>query len=59
MPATLAATQPDCEVVEIRVTHAWPADQWGRQVEFDEIFNQEHPCIQVTGENYPWGDTVT
>jgi len=46
------------KVVELRVSHAWPADQWARQVEFDEIFNQEHPDIHVTGENYPWGDTV-
>ena len=54
-----AGAEPAQEVVEIRVTHAWPADQWSRQVEFDEVFNQEHPDIQVTGENYPWGDTVT
>ena len=54
----VTATPPACEVVELRCTHAWPADQWARQVEFDEVFNQEHPCINVTGENYPWGDTV-
>lgn len=54
-----AAGQPGCETVEIRATHAWPADQWPRQVEFDENFNAEHPCIQVVGENYSWGDTVT
>jgi multiple sugar transport system substrate-binding protein len=54
----VTATPAACEVVELRCTHAWPADQWTRQVEFDDVFNQEHPCIAITGENYPWGDTV-
>jgi multiple sugar transport system substrate-binding protein len=54
----VTATPLPCEVVELRCTHAWPADQWARQVEFDEVFNQENPCVNVTGENYPWGDTV-
>ena len=52
------ATAAPCEAVELRCTHSWPAEQWPRQVEFDDIFNQEHPCVNITGENIPWGDYV-
>jgi len=54
----IEATVAPREVVELRCTHSWPPDQWPRQVEFDDIFNQEHPYINITGENIPWGDYV-
>lgn len=61
-PAKPAATQPAAptpgKVVELQVTHSWPAELWPRQEQFDQTFNKEHPNIKVTGVNIVWADYV-
>ncbi len=49
---------PEQEVVELQVTHSWPAELWPRQQQFDETFNKDHPGIKVTGVNIVWDDYV-
>lgn len=46
------------KVVELQVTHSWPAELWPRQEQFDQTFNKEHPGIKVTGVNIVWADYV-
>jgi len=57
-PTEAQATPAPQRVVEIQVTHSWPAELWPRQQQFDETFNKEHPTIKVTGLNIVWADYV-
>lgn len=56
-PTAVPVTQK-VQVAKLRCTHSWPAEQWPRQVEFDNVFNKEQPNIQMTGENIVWADYV-
>ncbi|HWQ15266.1 MAG TPA: sugar ABC transporter substrate-binding protein [Roseiflexaceae bacterium] len=42
--------------VTISVAHAWDATFFERQKQFDQLFMQRHPNIEVKAENTPWGD---
>jgi multiple sugar transport system substrate-binding protein len=42
--------------VSISVAHAWDATFFERQKQFDQLFMQRHPNIEVVAENTPWGD---
>ena len=38
------------------VAHAWDATFFERQKQFDALFMQRHPNIEIKGENTAWGD---
>jgi multiple sugar transport system substrate-binding protein len=42
--------------VTITVAHAWDATFFQRQEQFDELFMERHPNIEVVAENTPFGD---
>lgn len=42
--------------VTISVAHAWDAVFFERQKQFDQLFMQRHPNIEVKAENTPWGE---
>ena len=57
-PAQATVPAAPAKVVELQVTHSWPAELWPRQEQFDQTFNKEHPNIKVTGVNIVWADYV-
>lgn len=42
--------------VSISVAHAWDATFFERQKQFDKLFMERHPNIEVKAENTPWGE---
>src|SRR5215510_13545247 len=37
--------------VELNVAHAWPADRWQEQVDFDKMFMEKNPNITIKATN--------
>ncbi|MEN9933581.1 MAG: hypothetical protein RLZZ387_160 [Chloroflexota bacterium] len=52
---TSAVAEPGSKVT-ISVAHAWDAVFFERQKQFDQLFMERHPNIEVKAENTPWGE---
>jgi multiple sugar transport system substrate-binding protein len=49
---TAGAPKPAAgQKVELSVAHAWPADRWQEQVDFDKMFMEKNPSIVVKATN--------
>jgi multiple sugar transport system substrate-binding protein len=42
--------------ITISVAHAWDAVFFERQKQFDQLFMERHPNIEIKAENTPWGE---
>ncbi len=50
-----AVAEPTAKVT-LSVSHAWDATFMKRQDQFDKLFMQRHPNIEIKAENTPFGD---
>src|SRR5438094_176476 len=57
-PAAAATTAPAAQAkpaggakVELNVAHAWPAERWQEQVDFDKGFMEKNPNITIKATN--------
>lgn len=55
-PWPQAVVSEPTEKVNLAVSHAWDATFFKRQEQFDALFMERHPNIEVTAENTPFAD---